>query len=48
MHSWAATGSLWYQHFLHWCGVEAEQIQWLIGTLMCGRFPNLAATSSRM
>lgn len=31
MYSWNASGSIWYRHFLRWCGVEADQIQWLIG-----------------
>jgi 4,5-dihydroxyphthalate decarboxylase len=31
MYSWTASGSIWYRHFLRWCGVDADQIQWLIG-----------------
>jgi len=31
MYSWSASGSIWYRHFLRWCGVEADRIQWLIG-----------------
>lgn len=31
MYSWTASGSIWYRHFLRWCGVEASQIHWLIG-----------------
>src|ERR1700744_4606175 len=31
MYSWNAIGSIWYRHFLRWCGVEADQVQWLIG-----------------
>ena len=31
MYSWTASGSIWYRHFLRWCGVEADRIEWLIG-----------------
>jgi 4,5-dihydroxyphthalate decarboxylase len=31
MYSWTASGSIWYRHFLRWCGVQPQQIQWLIG-----------------
>lgn len=31
MYSWTASGSIWYRHFLRWAGVEADQVQWLIG-----------------
>ena len=46
MYSWNASGSIWYRHFLRWCGVEADQISWLIGnvdvpqiTQVGGEFP---------
>jgi 4,5-dihydroxyphthalate decarboxylase len=31
MYSWTASGSIWYRQFLRWSGVEADQVQWLIG-----------------
>ncbi len=31
MYSWTASGSIWYRHFLRWCGVDSERIEWLIG-----------------
>ena len=31
MYSWSASGSIWYRHFLRWCGVEADAAQWVIG-----------------
>jgi 4,5-dihydroxyphthalate decarboxylase len=33
MYSGNASGSIWYRHFLQWCGVEADRIQWLIGNV---------------
>ena len=31
MYSWTASGSIWYRHFLRWCGVEAAAVNWVIG-----------------
>jgi 4,5-dihydroxyphthalate decarboxylase len=31
MYSWTASGSIWYRHFLRWCGLELDAIEWWIG-----------------
>jgi 4,5-dihydroxyphthalate decarboxylase len=31
MYSWVASGSIWYRHFLRWCGVDLDRIEWWIG-----------------
>lgn len=31
MYSWTASGSIWYRHFLQWCGVAPGAITWVIG-----------------
>ena len=31
MYSWTASGSIWYRHFLRWCGVDLNAIEWWIG-----------------
>jgi 4,5-dihydroxyphthalate decarboxylase len=28
MYSWGASGSIWYRHFLRWCGVDLNAIEW--------------------
>ena len=33
MYSWSASGSIWYRHFLRWCGLEADAAQWVIGDI---------------
>ena len=31
MYSWTASGSIWYRHFLRWCGLDLSAIEWWIG-----------------
>ena len=31
MYSWTASGSIWYRHFLRWCGLDLDAIEWWIG-----------------
>jgi 4,5-dihydroxyphthalate decarboxylase len=31
MYSWTASGSIWYRHFLRWCDVDLNAIEWWIG-----------------
>jgi 4,5-dihydroxyphthalate decarboxylase len=31
MYSWVASGSIWYRHFLLWCGLDLNSIEWWIG-----------------
>lgn len=31
MYSWTASGSIWYRHFLRWCGLDLSSIDWWIG-----------------
>ena len=31
MYSWTASGSIWYRHFLRWCGLDLNAIEWWIG-----------------
>jgi 4,5-dihydroxyphthalate decarboxylase len=31
MYSWTASGSIWYRHFLAWCGVDIDAVNWVIG-----------------
>jgi 4,5-dihydroxyphthalate decarboxylase len=31
MYSWTASGSIWYRHFLRWCGLDLNAIDWWIG-----------------
>jgi 4,5-dihydroxyphthalate decarboxylase len=31
MYSWTASGSIWYRHFLRWCGLDLGAIEWWIG-----------------
>ena len=31
MYDWVASGSIWYRHFLHFVGVEPDQVEWWIG-----------------
>lgn len=31
MYSWSASGSIWYRHFLRWCGLDLSAIEWWIG-----------------
>ncbi len=31
MYSWTASGSIWYRHFLRWCGLDLNAITWWIG-----------------
>jgi 4,5-dihydroxyphthalate decarboxylase len=33
MYSWTASGSIWYRHFLAYCGVPPEDVQWTIGEI---------------
>lgn len=33
MYSWAASGSIWYRHFLAYAGVAPENVQWTIGEI---------------
>lgn len=33
MYSWTASGSIWYRHFLAWCGADPAGIQWCIGDI---------------
>ncbi len=31
MYSWTASGSIWYRHFLRWCGLDLNAVEWWIG-----------------
>jgi 4,5-dihydroxyphthalate decarboxylase len=31
MYSWAASGSIWYRHFLQWSGLDLNAVEWWIG-----------------
>lgn len=31
MYAWAASGSIWYRHFLRFIGVDPDRVQWVIG-----------------
>jgi 4,5-dihydroxyphthalate decarboxylase len=42
MYSWVASGSIWYRHFLSWCGVDLDRIEWWIGEV---DVPNITSHS---
>jgi 4,5-dihydroxyphthalate decarboxylase len=33
MYDWFASGSIWYRHFLRWCGLDPAQLDWTIGNI---------------
>jgi 4,5-dihydroxyphthalate decarboxylase len=39
MYDWAASGSIWYRHFLQFLGVPPESLQWWIGDVDATRAP---------
>jgi 4,5-dihydroxyphthalate decarboxylase len=45
MYSWTASGSIWYRHFLRWCGVDLNAIDWWIGEV---DVPQIAAPSGTL
>ena len=45
MYSWTASGSIWYRHFLRWCGLDLTQIEWWIGEVDVAGIGNLGVTA---
>lgn len=33
MYDWVASGSIWYRHFLHFVGIEPNDVEWWIGSV---------------
>jgi 4,5-dihydroxyphthalate decarboxylase len=33
MYDWYASGSIWYRHFLRYCGLDPSQLDWTIGNI---------------
>jgi 4,5-dihydroxyphthalate decarboxylase len=45
MYSWTASGSIWYRHFLRWCGLDPASIDWWIGEV---DVPEIAAPNASL
>lgn len=45
MYSWTASGSIWYRHFLRWCGLDLDAIEWWIGEV---DVPQIASSSGTL
>jgi len=45
MYSWTASGSIWYRHFLRWCGLDLASIDWWIGEV---DVPEIAAPNASL
>jgi 4,5-dihydroxyphthalate decarboxylase len=45
MYSWTASGSIWYRHFLRWCGLDLNAIEWWIGEV---DVPQIATSSGAL
>jgi len=44
MYSWTASGSIWYRHFLRWCGLDLNAIEWWIGEVNVPQITTFSGT----